>query len=248
MAHQLGLVAAARRALPGDLADRLSPHATVLRSRGGRLLLNVGAPSTSVHLVLEGRVQVVVCSGHGGEVILRDLAAGDLFGELSAIDGRPRSTSIVALGDCTVASIPGPAFRDAACATPEGALWLARRLTAQVRGLTERILELNTLRVPARLHCELLRLSTDDPETGGRTIDPAPTHADLAARVGTHREAVTRELRWLAGRNILAQHRRRIEITDVPALAKLVREAKGDDRDPLEDAAANDARMLGTTA
>jgi len=113
-------------------------------------------------------------------------------------------------------------------ATPEAALWLARRLTAQVRDLTERVFELNALRVSSRLHCELLRLCHG---VGGEakcvTIEPAPTHSDLAARIGTHREAVTREMGDLADKGILAQERRRITILDTVALARLVEMAVG---------------------
>ena len=58
-------------------------------------------------------------------------------------------------------------------------------------------------------------------------IDPAPTHAELASRIGTHREAVTRELRFLAEHGIIRQHRRRLTVADMPGLARLVRLAAG---------------------
>ena len=58
-------------------------------------------------------------------------------------------------------------------------------------------------------------------------VEPFPTHAELASRIGTHREAVTREMRFLASQGIVAQERRRMVVTDLPALAGLVREAAG---------------------
>lgn len=214
--------------LPKALAERLWAAATLTNARAGRTLVSLGSSSDGVYIVVKGRVQVTLYSLGGREVILRSLDEGAIFGELAAIDGQPRSATIVALSDCTLAAIDAAAFRDAVSATPEAALWLARRLTAQVRDLTERVFELNALRVSSRLHCELLRLCHS---MGGDattvTIEPAPTHSDLAARIGTHREAVTREMGDLADKGILAQERRRITILDTAALARLVEMAVG---------------------
>jgi CRP-like cAMP-binding protein len=222
--------------LPKPLAERLWAAATTTSARSGKALVSLGAHSDSVYIVLKGRVRVTLYSLAGREVILRSLGEGALFGELAAIDGQPRSATIVALSSCTLAAIDAAAFRDAVTADPESALWLARRLAAQVRDLTERVFELNALRVSSRLHCELLRLCAES--GGGETdvvIDPAPTHADLAARIGTHREAVTREMGDLAERGILSQERRRITVPDTRALARLVEMVVGGTAAAVED-------------
>jgi CRP-like cAMP-binding protein len=214
--------------LPEALAARLRAAASPIVAKSGRTLVSLGAKSDSVYWVVKGRVQVTLFSLGGREVILRSLGEGALFGELAAIDGQPRSATIVALSDCTLLSIDAAAFREAATCDPESALWLARRLTAQVRDLTERVFELNALRVSSRLHCELLRLCAEaDPDAVRVEIVHAPTHADLAARIGTHREAVTREMGDLAERGILTQERRRITILDTRALAQMVEMATG---------------------
>lgn len=217
------------QALPPGLLARLSAPAVTVKARAGQTLMSVGANSTSVYVVLEGRVQVAIFSPAGREVILRDLDRGALFGELAALDEQPRSATIIALAPCVLLSIPGDRFRTAIFEDPAAAAWMTRRLVAQIRDLTERVFELNTLRVPNRLHCELLRLAgSPDPEAGEAAIDPFPTHAELAARIGTHREAVTRELNYLGSRGILQQQRRRAVVTDLPALVALVRDAAGD--------------------
>jgi CRP/FNR family cyclic AMP-dependent transcriptional regulator len=216
----------AMEALPGALAERLWAGASLLAAPSGRTLVELGTSSTHVYVVLEGRVQVTLYSLGGKEVILRDLGEGDMFGELAAIDGQPRSASIIALTDCQLASIPAEAFRAAITELPEGATWLARRLTRQIRDLTERVFELNALRVRSRLHCELLRLCGTVADGRGRiTLEPTPTHAELASRVGTHREAVTREIGLLVDRGIVEQQRRRLTVIDLPALIHLVRMA-----------------------
>src|SRR3546814_11547621 len=77
---------------------------------------------------------------------------------------------------------------------------------ARIRLLTERIFELNTLAVRDRLHCELLRLCLAAGISDNRAvIEDAPTHSQIAARIGTHREAVTRELQQLTRKAIVAQ-------------------------------------------
>jgi hypothetical protein len=53
---------------------------------------------------------------------------------------------------------------------------------------------------------------------GGASIDPAPTHYELATRLSTHREAVSRELSYLSSRKVIALHRRRIYVVDVARL------------------------------
>jgi CRP-like cAMP-binding protein len=214
--------------LPPGLAAAVRLGASVVRARAGRILVSPELPSTSVYLVAQGRLQVALFSTAGHEVILRDLSAGEVFGELAAIDQRPRSASIVALDDCVLISLPGPLFRLGVYQTPEAAEWLARRLAARIRDLTVKVFELNALRVPGRLHCELLRLfAAVADEMSPPAIDPAPTHAELAARIGSHREAITREMGALVRSGIILQQQRRLIVLDLPALAGLVGMAAG---------------------
>ena len=215
--------------LPEGFRDRLRPHVRIIHARAGQDILGVGTPSTEVYFLVKGRVQVALVSQSGREVILRTIGPNGLFGELAAIDERPRSAGIKALSDVELAVIPGRQFREALEEEPGAALWVVRHLTAQVRHLTDKVFELNVLAVRTRLHCELLRLCLEAGCDGATcTIDPAPTHAELAARIGTHREAVTREMRYLASKNILEQHRRRLTTLNVSALAEIVSTAAGD--------------------
>jgi CRP-like cAMP-binding protein len=215
--------------LPEAFSARLRPHVRTVHAPPGQTILGFGTPSTEVYFLVKGRVQVALVSQAGREVILKTIGAGGLFGELAAIDERPRSTWIAALSAVELAVVPGQQFREALEEVPGAAFWVIRHLTAHVRYLTEKVFELNVLAVRTRLHCELLRLCVEAGCNGTTcTIDPAPTHAQLAARIGTHREAVTREMRYLSGRNILEQHRPRLTILNVHALAEIVSTAAGD--------------------
>ncbi len=188
----------------------------VLRARKGQALLSKGDHSTDIFFVLEGRLQVLLYSVSGREISLRDLAENDMFGEMAAIDGESRSASIIALSDARLLVMSRADFRTAIESSPEAALWLMRHLTARIRTLTERVFELSALNVQSRLHCELLRLAARSPT--GLEIRPAPTHAELANRIGTHREAVTREMRSLTAQNIIRTGRRRLEFVDLARL------------------------------
>lgn len=197
--------------------DRARP----IRAPRGHALLNKGDASTDIFFVLEGRLQVLLYSASGREVTLRDLEADDMFGEMSAIDGESRSASILALADSRLLAMSRPDFLELLETSPDVSLWMMRQLTGKIRDLTDRVFELSALNVQARLHCELLRMASRSPT--GLEISPAPTHAELASRIGTHREAVTREMRALCAQNIIRTGRRRIEFVDLPRLQTAVR-------------------------
>ena len=188
----------------------------MVRARKGQALLSKGDRSTDVFFILDGRLQALLYSASGREISLRDLVEGDLFGEMAAIDEESRSASIVALAESRLLVMSRADFRAALETSPGAASWLMRHLTARIRSLTERVFELSALNVQSRLHCELLRMAAGSPN--GLEIRPAPTHAELANRIGTHREAVTREMRALAAQNIIKAGRRRLEFVDLARL------------------------------
>ena len=218
-----------RQLLPDPLGMQLESHARLVPLRSGQIIIGQQDRTSDVFVILEGGLRVELHSLNGREIILADLGAGELFGEFAALDELPRTASVAAISHCVLACIPGEIFRTTALANPATAEWLARRLVRRIRLLTERIFELNALAVRDRLHCELLRLSLDAGVTKNQAIiAPAPTHVQLAARIGTHREAVTRELAYLQKQGIVAQRGRELNVKDVAKLAEIVRAAAGD--------------------
>lgn len=220
----------------GSLLEVLEPaarrqllaRARVVRARKGQTIVSRGEASTDVFIVQEGRVQAVIYAADGREVSLRELSEGQLWGELSAIDGAARSVAVVAAADVRMLAIDETAFREVVESSPKATDWLVRRLVGQIRSLTDRVFELSALNVQTRLHCELLRLA----KARGGEIDPSPTHAELASRVATHREAVTRELNALETRGVLRSGRRRLVFLDVE---RLEREVRAKLRAPIAD-------------
>lgn len=215
--------------LPETLGQLLEPHARVVTLRPGQIVIGHQDRTTDVFVVLEGTLRVELYSLNGREISLADLGPGDLFGEYAAIDEQTRSATVAATTASVLACVSSIDFRRAALSTPENAEWLARRLVGRIRLQNERIFELNALAVRSRLHCELLRMSLDVGLNGNEAvIASAPTHAQLAARIGTHREAVTRELQYLQKQGIVIQQGRELRVNDVAELAEIIRAAAGD--------------------
>lgn len=184
-----------------------------------------------VYFLVAGRVRITTYSAHGREVCLHDCVPGEHFGDLSAIDGRPRSADAVALEPSLLASLPAEAFVALLRREPAVAVRMLRDLTAMVRGLTDRVIGLSTLGVHTRLHAELLGLAraAGVARDGTARIDPAPPHAVLASRIGTNREQVTREISALARRGVLRRDGAHVlVVADMHALEALVAGVRGD--------------------
>ena len=101
---------------------------------------------------------------------------------------------------------------------------MTRQLATHVRRLTTRVFEFSTMAVRQRLRAELLRQAM--PGAGdSAAIDPVPTHAELASRISTHREAVSREMAWLEGRGLVAKKGKALVIPDVARIRALIEQS-----------------------
>ena len=191
--------------------------------RRGEEVIDCDASSRDVFFVIEGSVRVIKHSPSGREVTLADLQAGDLFGELAAIDGEPRSASVVATSESVVAVMAGETLCRVMCDHPAVALAMLRRLAGMVRDSTARIMELSTLGAYNRVHAELLRMAKSNVGQGGDArIKPPPTHSEIASRISTTRETVARVIGDLGRQGIVRQGHGTLAVTDLARLADLV--------------------------
>ncbi len=184
--------------------------------------------SNSVFFITQGEMRVNYYSMSGQEVILCDLTTGEIFGELTAIDGRSRSATVVARTSSLMASISSSAFQELIFTNRQIAAAILQRLTGQIRRLTERVFEFSTLAVRNRIHAELLRLAKKQPIVSNKAIiSPAPTRVDLANLVSTVRETVSRELADLERENLILTKDHEIHILDVARLTEMVENVRG---------------------
>ncbi len=213
----------------GDLAARdfeaLDLKCSWRRYAAGQQIVAHHDATTDVYFIVSGEVRVVIYSLAGKEITFRDMDAGKTFGELSAIDGRPRSANVIALTDAVVPSMPASVFWQVLRDHPEVSARILKQLAALARNLSERVFEFSALGVKNRIHAELLRLARDHGGDGNSAIiSPAPTHAEIASRLSTHREAVTRELNALDQGGLIERRGGALIISDIPRLARLVDE------------------------
>jgi CRP/FNR family transcriptional regulator, cyclic AMP receptor protein len=189
-------------------------------------IIEYGDEPNNVFFVTQGKVRATYYSLSDREVTFRDLNCGELFGELSAIDGQPRSASVFALSDSLIAVMASPVFLNVLRQHEQVAVATLRRLVRLVRELSERVIEFSTLAVRDRIHAELLRLAYASVPAGKiAVIYPVPKHADIANRVSTHREAVSRELNNLARSGLIEKRAGTLVIQDIAALTRMVHEA-----------------------
>ncbi len=175
-----------------------------------------------VFFLLKGRAQVTLFSEDGREIVYRDIDPGEIFGELAGIDGKMRSASVVALEPTRAARLPEAAFREIVKNHPNFAWMLLEHLSGQLRRMTERVYEFSTLVVRKRLILELLRRAEDVvPVDGQVSISRAPTHVELAAKISTHREAVSREMSALTKAGLIEKRGNKLILRDLAALKTL---------------------------
>lgn len=205
-----------------DIADRL----TFNRYAKDEEIFGEHEQDKSVFFILAGSVHITVYSAAGKEVTFRDLGPGEMFGELAAIDGQSRSANAVAKTDAHVGRVSDGQFRTLLQEFPEVNAATLNYLCGLVRDLSDRVYQFSAHAVSSRIQSEILRLARlANPAGNTATISPAPTHAEIASRVNTHREAVTKEISRLVGAGLLERSAGKLTVKDIAALSRMTEEA-----------------------
>ena len=142
-----------------ELAE-VERHIRIRQFRAGQTVVGYQDDLHDLFFILSGKLKVTIFSEAGREVAFRELNPGHSFGELSAIDGQPRSANVIALTDATVGSMTAPDFLTALRRQPAVALATLRKLTLLVRALSERVQKF-AKKVEVRICHELLRLARE---------------------------------------------------------------------------------------
>ncbi|CCG06870.1 Crp/Fnr family transcriptional regulator [Pararhodospirillum photometricum] len=199
------------------------------RYAAGEQIIDRQSETRDVFFVVRGQARVVIYSASGREVSLDDITEGGFFGELAALDGAPRSASVMAVSECLVATMSPELFLKIIREQGSVAMQLLWRLAAMVRASTERIVDLSTLGANNRVQAEILRRALEartDPE-GRPVIQPIPVHGEVASRVSTTRETVARVLSDLARRGIVRRERDALLVLDLGRLEVMVSDMAG---------------------
>ncbi len=214
--------------LPPEIAQRAASRCRWKAFEAHELIVDYGDESNEVIFIITGQVRVLMSSAYGRHVILNHLDKGDFFGEMSAIDGRSRSASVIALYNSEVCVMPGEVFMEIATTVPDVARKTMEKLTERVRTINERLAEQAFLTARQRLCAELLRQSRPrSGHPGQRIVSPPPIQEDLANLISSRREVVSRELSALTRDGVIERSRGGLILTDVEELSRRVEEAMG---------------------
>ncbi len=201
--------------LDGEERKRLEERCHWRRFSSGQTILERGSDSRDVLFIVQGAVNIVNFSHSGREIAYANLGAGESFGELAAIDGQPRSASVVATEPTLVAVLSAERFLDLLKERASVTFRMLTRLATMVRSGDVRIMELSTLAATQRVYAELLRMAKPDAAgTGLHVIHPLPPLREVASRVSTTRETVARAMGQLYPSGIIRRKGRSLYIMD----------------------------------
>jgi len=194
--------------LPEDAVQTLEKLSLIRKYPKNMILFMEGDESTHLYIIKNGKVSVSVADDEGRQVILNYMTDGEYFGELSLVDGRPRSATITTVTNCEFIVISRDSFLDLLRSNSDFVLVITAALAQKVRDLTESVKDLALLDVYGRVSNILEKLSDDS----GRIENPKVTHQDIADMVGSSREMVSRVMKQLIIGEYIEQCSKYIEI------------------------------------
>jgi CRP-like cAMP-binding protein len=199
-------------------AGELHRVAEVTRERAypkNSVILFEDDPGDALYVVAQGQVKVVLIGEDGREVILSVLGPGEFFGEMALIDDEPRSAHVIAMEESSLLVLRREDFQGILKQSPGIALALLRELSRRLRRVDEKVGSLVLLDVNGRVAQLLLDLAAEE---GGERITRRLTHHTIAQMIGSSRETVSRTMRELVDKGLIAVSRKDIVIRDRSAL------------------------------
>jgi CRP-like cAMP-binding protein len=192
------------------------------RFRRGEVVFHQGDPGDSLHIVSSGGLKVLLPGTEGDEAIIATLRPGDFFGELSLLDGSPRSATVAAVEPSETLALPRDSFRDLLDRDPAVRDALLAGLAHQMRRITGHVEELHFLDLPGRLAKRLARLAREEhPNATEVRLDWPYTQSEIAAMIGGTRQSVNRLLGTLIVDGLVVLDRDVLIIPDVDALDRM---------------------------
>jgi CRP-like cAMP-binding protein len=178
-----------------------------------------GQRPDAIYFIFQGQLSSFIASRQGREITLDRLGAGDVFGELSVLDGGSRVRSVRCDTDCELGQMPAKEFERWLKAHPNAMRDMTEDFAGRARDLSDRLFEFAVFDVETRVRHFLIRslIQKGALEDGG-VLDPAPSHLMIANYIGANREAVSRALSRLAKAGILKTGRQRIVVENARLL------------------------------
>ncbi len=183
----------------------------------GDVIVRQGDPGDAMHVIIEGEVRIFIANAEGNEVTIATMGPGDIIGELSLLDGRPRAATMVTNAPTRTFSVSRKAFTEWLESRPAAALALLATLAGRVRRDNESLSDRFFLDAGQRLAKLLATQANGTPSFRIRT-----TQAQMAAELGITRESVNKQLNQFERAGLVMIRRGSVTVLDPAALMTIV--------------------------
>ncbi len=192
-------------ALDDEGAAALQAGVTIVEISRAERLFEEGASGNQLYVILDGKIKLTRAAADGRENLLSVLGPGEMFGELSLFDPRPRTASAVAVTDSRLGALAHDDLRSWLTGRPDVALHLLQALAQRLRRANDVMADLVFTDVPGRVAKALLDLAGrfGDSQPDGLHVNHDLTQEELAQLVGASRETVNKALADFAARGWL---------------------------------------------
>ncbi len=211
--------------LSRKMKAEVSQHLAPVSFEKGQVIFRKQEEGSEFYIIQKGKVKIVLPSEEGGEIILAILSEGDFFGELSLIDGEPRSASAVAVEWTRLLTLGRFEFLEFLTDHPDALRHVLGILSRRLRRTDALMGDTCFLDVPARLAKRLLELANayGQPEKEGEVVEIKLSQRELAEMVGATRESVNKHLRKFKDEGILDYERGAFTIISRVGLQRVVK-------------------------
>lgn len=181
----------------------------------GEVLFSPGDAAQGYVIVLEGRIEVYLIGSTGREILLYPVEPGEscVQSTLGLLGGEDYSGEAITATPCRAVLVPREVFLHLMDTSPAFRRFVFGAFAGRMQNLMTLLERVSFQKVECRLAAALLALAEGD------TVHA--THSDLAARIGTAREVVSRRLEAMARRGLLETDRGSVRLTDTPALREI---------------------------
>lgn len=211
------------RGLSPEERTSLAGKCVFRRFAAGEVVLDRFSASAAVYFMIQGSARVVHYVADEQEITIATVAAGDTIGEISALDGRGRSATVIAEEECVVAELSSEEFQALIARRGELALELLRRWAGTIRQLSDKVSYLSTGSPDQRVYSELIRLArVEKPGSERWLIRELPSHQELATWAQTSRDVVAGAIAELVRRGVAERRTKTLYINDYGALRDMI--------------------------
>jgi CRP/FNR family cyclic AMP-dependent transcriptional regulator len=203
--------------------DRLSACIVTRSAKRDANIFAKGDPGTSLFAIAAGTVKISVPSVEGKDAVFNVLGKGAIFGEISLLDGHPRTADATAITDCELFVVERQDFLPVMREESEIALKLIEILCSRLRRTTEQAEEVMFLDLPSRLAKTLMRLLGAD-TAGIRERKISITQKNLGNIIGMSRESTNKQLRLWEDKKWVRLERNAVVILETDPIAMIAEE------------------------